>query len=162
MASCQYCNNLDIPSYQAVARSRGEEKYDGLSAIPSATPRGLNPVVDIALEDILSGARVTRCAACTMLKDGLLATFDGTLKDVIKIRCISSSRNTLDVTVSMNTGYRHLEFYTLGGNVCSVFFSFSASRPTVLITSLLRLSNPMAGYRTGQASVCRLFVRRMH
>jgi hypothetical protein len=132
MASCKYCSNLEIPSYQTVARSRMKGGYDGLSVIPSAMPRGLKPAVDIALEDILSGASVTRCDACIMLKGALLATFNGSLKDVISIECRGSSQNTLNVTVSLNRGYRNLEFYTLGGKFCSAFFSFSAARAKIL------------------------------
>lgn len=117
MAPCRYCGNLDLPSYQTVAQSRTEilAAHNGLSVVPSAKPRGLKPHIDIALDEILTGASVIRCDACIMLRDALLATFNGSLKEVTRIQCQSSSRNTLMVTASLNRGYKRLEFYTLEG-----------------------------------------------
>jgi hypothetical protein len=66
-----------------------------------------------------------------MLRDALLTTFNGSLKDVIKIKCMGSPQNTLTVEVSLNRGYRAFEFYTLRGKFCSVFFPLSAERATI-------------------------------
>jgi hypothetical protein len=118
MSSCQYCNNLDIPCYEAVAQSRNLAGYDGVSAISSVRPRGLKPFINIELEDILSGANVTGCKTCIFFRDALIAVFK-TLDGIKRVECIGTRAGTLKVEVQHQIpGFRNLEFYTLHGIRC--------------------------------------------
>lgn len=141
MVTCKYCNDLDVPSYDTVRLSRKndeQEGYDGLSAIPSTTPRGLKPHIEMALEDILYGAGVMCCDACTMLRDALLTVFDGSLNEVVNIRIQGSPSNTLDVSVSLKMDFRYLELYTLESKVpAPIHLSFSTSRPAISMYYML-------------------------
>ncbi|KAH0565967.1 hypothetical protein GP486_000635 [Trichoglossum hirsutum] len=111
MAPCKYCMNLDIPSFEAVARSRKQRTYNG-SHTGIAKPEGLKPHINITIQELAQGVAATGCETCIMLRNVLALVFGDALESVSEIECMGSARNTLKVTASTKEGFTDFELYT--------------------------------------------------
>lgn len=121
MSPCKYCNNLDIPSYEAVVQSRPPSEYNALSAIPSNKPRGIKPHLTIEIDAIVSGTGVMQCDTCIMLRNAVLAVSNRSLNGVREIECQGNISGTLDVTLVLNSGSQErFELYTCTGEFCLI------------------------------------------
>lgn len=116
MPPCKYCNNLDVPSYEAVVQSRPPSEYNALSAIPSNKPRGVKPHLTIEIDAIFRGTGVLQCDSCSMLRNAVSAVSNGSLNGVRELECQGNISGTMDVTLVLNSGSQErFEFYTRTG-----------------------------------------------